>query len=170
MHHQTGSLQQKHISQTALIECAIFKTMFIKHNNDTYIIRLIRGEELINCLEVFAKAHKVAGGFFHGLGGAESAILGLYTLDDKQYMWKDFAGPLELVSINGNIALDHDGNVIVHCHSTISGPDMVASGGHVKRAIIAGTCELFLDLRTGPLERSHNEEIGLKLLTFNDDA
>jgi predicted DNA-binding protein with PD1-like motif len=144
--------------------------MNIKQSSDCVIIRLVRGEELITSLKVFAKTHSVSGGFFHGLGGADSARLAIYRYDtDDEYHDKQFAGPLEITSLNGNIALDESGEVMIHCHANIAGPDMVVSGGHVQEMIIGGTCEIILDTRTGDLQRQHDSEIGLKLLKLHDE-
>lgn len=141
--------------------------MFVNKNENSYVVRLARGEELVGCLSDFARQNDISGAFFHGLGGAESATLGIYILDsDNQYHYKDFAGPLEIVSLNGNIARDESGELMIHCHAAISGPDMNVSGGHVKSAIIAGTCEIFIDMRTGPLNRAYDADIGLKLLNL----
>lgn len=142
--------------------------MFVKSLEDGFLVRLVKGEELMTVLNTFAKAHEVSGGFFHGLGGAESATLGIYRLDmGKEYHWHDFGGPLEITSLNGNFARDESGEVMVHCHATISGPDMNVSGGHVKEMVILGTCEIFIDLRTGGLTRRMDDEIGLKLLDLS---
>lgn len=143
--------------------------MKILQNNDAFVVRLERGEELIQSIQSFAQETGVCGAFFHGLGGAEKATIGIYRIDtDKEYHFQDFAGPLELISINGNIALAN-GEVMVHCHATISGPDLVTYGGHVQSAVIAGTCELFIDTRTGSLNRTMDEAIGLKLLDIKND-
>ncbi len=139
--------------------------MKIKKLTDAYLIRLERGEELIASLIEFANSEQVKGGFLHGLGGAESASIGIYKIDtDKQYHFTDFEEELEVISLNGNIATDADDQVMVHCHATISGADLKTFGGHVKKMVIAGTCEIFVDTRTGPLSRVMDDSIGLKLL------
>ena len=143
--------------------------MFIKKlNSEALIVRLQRGEELITCLSTLAKSHDIRGGFLQGLGGADSATLAIYRYDsDDEYHDKYFAGPLEITSLNGNISRDEQGETMLHIHANISGPDMVVSGGHVKEMIVAGTCEIFIDLRTGDLARAYDNETGLKLLSFD---
>lgn len=147
----------------------IFITMKIRALNEAYLLRLERGEELIAALENFAINSSVDGGFFHGLGGAESAEIGLYTISgDKKYHFKKFSGDLEVVSLNGNIARDESGNVMVHCHATISGMDLKAYGGHVKNLVVGGTLELLIDLRPGAITRKLDDNIGLKLMNLDD--
>lgn len=143
--------------------------MKIKELENAFLVRLERGEELIASLRKFAKETGLHGGFFHGLGGASKATLGVYTLsEDKQYHFTGYEGDLEIISMNGNIALDEPGEVIVHCHAAISGTDLKAVGGHVKTMIVAGTAEIFVDTRTGTLSRKLDEDTGLTLLDLDD--
>ena len=139
--------------------------MKIRKLENAFLVRLERGDEVISSLTTLAEQENIEGAFLHGLGGAEKAVIGLYRIDtDKEYHYKEFSGELEIISMNGNIARDEDGNVMVHCHTTISGEDLAVSGGHAKELVVAGTCEIFLDTRTGTLKRVHDEDIGLKLL------
>ena len=144
--------------------------MKLKQLTDAYLLRLERGEEVISSLEAFANDNSIDGAFFHGLGGADQATLGIFRIDtDKQYHFTDYEGEMEIVSLNGNISRDSDGEVMVHCHSVISGLDLKASGGHVKSMRVAGTCEIFIDTRVDALTRTHDDDIGLKLLDFTQN-
>ena len=139
--------------------------MKIKHSSDSRLIRLERGEEVIKSLTEFTLDNQIAGAFFHGLGGASSASLGIYRLsEDKEYHFTDFEGDLEIISMNGNISTNEDGEIMIHCHSSISGNDLRAYGGHVKSLVVAGTCEIFVDVHMGALQRKLDQDIGLKLL------
>ena len=139
--------------------------MKIRDIENGFLVRLERGEDLIEQLTALANERDINGAFFHGLGGASLAEIGIYKLSvDKEYHYRVFEDDLEIISLNGNIARDESGEVMVHCHSTISGPDLAAYGGHVKRMVVAGTCEVFIDTRTGDLTRTLDEDIGLKLL------
>jgi predicted DNA-binding protein with PD1-like motif len=143
--------------------------MHIKKLDNAYLLRLDYGEELIASLIEFSEREEVEGGFFHGMGGATSAVLGIYLIEsEKRYHFNDFAGPLEILSVNGNIAMVGDERM-VHAHATISGPDLNVSGGHVKEIVVGGTCEIFVDLRTGTLNRRMDESVGLNLLMLDDD-
>ncbi len=136
---------------------------------DSYLLRLERGEDVIESLIEFARKNHIKGAMFHGLGGASHAAIGIYKLsEDREYHFTDFDGDLEIISMNGNISWSDD-EPVVHCHATISGPDLQAYGGHVKSMTVAGTCEILLDTRTGPLTRSLDEGIGLKLLDLDDE-
>lgn len=143
--------------------------MHILDRDQAFVVRLERGEEITESLKQLAHDRQLSGAFIHGLGGASSAELALYKLsEDKQYHPKNFSGDLEIISLNGNISRDENGEVIVHCHAVISGEDLVAYGGHVNSLVVAGTCELFIDLRANHLNRELDDGIGLKLLKSDD--
>lgn len=143
--------------------------MKIRKNEDVLVVRLERGEELLAQLHTLIANEHINGAFIHGLGGAERVSLGQYRIsDDKEYHFTELEGDLEVCSLNGNIAHDESGKPMIHIHATISDADLRAFGGHVKELIVAGTCELFIDLRTGTLRRSLDQDIGLKLLQLDD--
>lgn len=139
------------------------KTHFDGYN---WILRLDRGEKLIESLDKFAKEKDVKGGFLTGIGGASSAELGFYNLGTKEYSWQKINEPLEVTALQGNLAIK-DGEPIWHIHGTFSDEKMQAIGGHVKELEVSGTLELFLHvIIDGGLKRSHSDDIGLDLLNL----
>lgn len=138
--------------------------MKVRQQTSGYVVRLERGEEFRQSLLSFAEEFSVFGAFFYGLGGAESARLSIYRYDkDEQYHSHDFAGPLEIINVTGNFAMQGKHHIL-HAHATISGPDMNASGGHVEELVVGGTCELFVHRLDNVLERVTDTNTGLQLL------
>lgn len=129
-----------------------------------WILRLDRGELLIESLTAFAKEKDVKGGFISGLGAAQSAELSFYHLDKKEYSMKKFDGLMEITGLNGNLAWKNN-EPIWHIHATLADENLQAIGGHVKELKVGGTLELFLHvIIDGGLNRKHSEEAGLDLL------
>ncbi len=142
--------------------------MKVLKTGTSYVIRLLKGEEMITSLLEFAKAYNCESGFFHGLGGAMNASLGIYQIDtDNEYHFTDFSGPLEIVSLNGNISTGENGEITVHCHSVITGSDLHAYGGHVQRMEIAGTCEIYVQQVLPGLHRKFDDQTKLNLLDID---
>ena len=142
--------------------------MKIKKLDHGYLLRLELGEELKATLTAFANKEGIDGCFFHGLGGATSASLGIYRLDDDhEYHFMRFDGPREVISMNGDISVS-DGKRMVHCHATISGSDLKVFGGHVDEILVGATCEIFMDTRVGKIERKQSDNVGLHLLDLED--
>ncbi len=135
--------------------------------HDAYVVRFEKGEEVVSSLITFAKQHNIVGAFLYGLGGALSARLAMYLLDEQRYEYTDFTGPLEIASLTGNIARKADDSVHVHCHAVISSRDLAAHAGHLAEVVAGGTVEIFIDLRTQAMRRIEDQTVGLALLDLN---
>lgn len=71
---------------------------------NTFIIRLVKGEEIINSLTKLLKKEKIYAAHFSGIGAVQSATLGFYNLKKKKYLWKR-VGECEVASLTGNAVL-----------------------------------------------------------------
>jgi len=127
------------------------------------ILRLNRGNEIISGILDFCKKNNISTAWFTGLGAASKATLALYNLENKNYIRKEIAGPLEIVNIIGNIAIK-EREIIIHCHAIFSNAKMQTFAGHLEKAIVAGTCEIILRLLDVKLTRKHDPDTGLNLL------
>lgn len=138
--------------------------MTYKFDGFNWLVRLEKGELLVENLTKLVKQEKVSGAWISGVGGAQWAELGFYDLSTKQYRWKKLAQLLEITSLQGSVAWKGD-DPVLHIHGTFSDEDMQALGGHVKELEVAGTCEILLHRwYADRLERAEDPETGLKLL------
>jgi uncharacterized protein len=128
-----------------------------------WILRIVRGENIIASLTEFCTQHKIEGGFFYGIGAVEGTELAHYDVTQKQYSSKKFDQPLELVSLIGSIGKEE--KLIVHAHATLSDPQMQTLGGHLVEAKVSGTAEIYLTT-TPLLPKQHDSETGLKLFAL----
>ena len=136
--------------------------MKVRKTTTGYVLRLETGEEIIHALETFAQEHAVGMGAFTIIGAVSHVELGYYTLAEKQYHWKTFDGEFEIISGVGNIGI-LDGKPLIHLHSTFSGTDFAAFGGHVRSALVAASAEVMVVAGEGTLERKFDEASGLNL-------
>lgn len=137
--------------------------MTTKKTDKGYIIRLFKGEEMLSSLVSFCKERQIHSGIFHAIGAALSVEIGIYQLDKKEYIFRKFGEPLEIVGITGNVALLH-GEPYIHAHGVFSDREMKTVGGHVKEITVGATCEVYLTDYGIDAEREMDEEIGLNLL------
>lgn len=135
---------------------------YYKSGND-YVLVLDKGEELMESLTKFAQETKTPSAWLEGLGAALEAELGYYDLENKNYIWKTAAGPLEITGLHGNI-VQTDGQPRLHIHATLAGRDYQAVGGHVKRLTAGGTVEVLARPLDTRLTRRRDEPTGLDLL------
>ncbi|HSE61877.1 MAG TPA: PPC domain-containing DNA-binding protein [Candidatus Saccharimonadales bacterium] len=126
-------------------------------------IRLQKGERLSDFLADFSP-EEFPGAWVSGLGGVSEVTLGFYDLAAKEYRWKTFDGLREMTALQGNLAYDGTGKLMLHAHGTFADAQYISVGGHVKDFITAGTVELFLHRSYKPLNRKQDETVGLPLL------
>lgn len=127
------------------------------------LLVLKKGEELMHTLTAYAAEHDLKGGWVNIIGGAASVTLGYYNPETKEYQWKEFEEPLEIIGLQGNLSYV-DGVPFWHIHGTFSRDDYSVIGGHVKECLIGLTGEVFLTLHHTKLTRFFDQDIGLKLL------
>ncbi len=137
----------------------------MKHKiyGDVFVMRFFKGEEIIKEMTEFLYRNKISLASFSGIGAASSAVLGFYSLKDKKYSWKDFAGEYEIVSLTGNASL-LDGKPFVHAHAMICDSRHKCFGGHLREAVVGATAEIVLRPLKGEIKRKRDEETGLNLL------
>jgi len=136
-----------------------------KHN-DSYIIRLDKGEEIISTIKGYCKKNEIFGAWFSGLGAVSSAVLSFYDLKNKKFVTEKFSNDLELISLSGNIGIS-DKEIIVHAHALLSNEKMATFGGHLKSATVSATCEIKLDILDIDLKRKYDKESGLKIINID---
>ncbi len=138
--------------------------MIYKHDGYNWLVRLDKGDLLVENITKLVKDENIEGAWISGLGAAMWAELGYYDLAGKQYHWKKFDQLMEITGIQGNVAWA-DGQPVLHMHGTFSGKDFQTVGGHIKELAAGGTVEIFLHRWfDGKLNRVQDDQTGLKLL------
>ena len=66
---------------------------------------------------------------------------------------------MEITSLNGTIT-----ESAIHIHATLADKNFQTVGGHLKEAIVGGTCEIYLEQIKATLERKADAETGLNLI------
>ncbi len=127
-----------------------------------HLLRLERGEKIIETLTDYCRRRKIAAAAFEGLGTCRRAELGFFRTARKRYSVRLFRGDHEIVSLLGNISL-LDGKPFVHAHVVLSGPDFLARGGHLREAEVQATCEIMLRPLPGTIGRKFDPASGLNL-------
>lgn len=136
--------------------------------NNGYLVRLFRGEKIIEKLIDFSKIHNIKSGTINGIGGASSIELGYYSLETKSYLWKSFPQIHEVLSLSGNISIV-DEKPFIHIHVVISNSSFECFGGHLKEAEVGATLEVKISEFDFRIERRTDDEIGLKLLDLHEN-
>lgn len=139
--------------------------MEYKQFRNRYVIRMDNDAEITGVLKTFCKEKNITLGTISGLGSLKSATLGFFDPKTKEYKEKTFNEPLEMASLVGNIAVN-DGEPLLHLHTTIAGKDYKAYAGHMAKATVSLTAEIYIDVIKGKVEKTFDPETGLNRLNF----
>ena len=128
-----------------------------------FLVRLIKGEEVISSLSSFVEEQKIPGGFVFGLGAFKNATLGYFDSAKKEYVKNFFKEDMEFGSLTGSVSYV-EGKPFVHAHVVAGGPDAKAYFGHLFSATISATGEFFVIPSDTKVERKPDLQTGLNLL------
>lgn len=133
--------------------------------NDTIILRIDRGEEIIETVKTVAEKQHIRLASVSALGATDNFTVGVYDLDTKRYDSKTFTGPHEILSLVGTIT-EKDGAFYQHLHLCAGNKNCEAVGGHLNRAVVSVTCEMVIRVLPGAVDRRPEPETGVNLLHF----
>jgi uncharacterized protein len=126
------------------------------------LVVLEPGDELHPCVLAAAAEHGIEGGALTAIGAVDELELGFFCLPDNVYTRRVIHDELEVVSLNGNLAM-HDGKPFLHAHGVFTARDFSAVGGHVFRAKVSITLECVI-MATARMTRVPNPAFGLTKL------
>jgi len=133
--------------------------------SEVLVIKLEKGEDVLETLNTIVEKENIEAGFFTGIGALNKVKMGIFI--EGKYEEIVIEDELEIVSLLGNVSLK-DGKPFVHAHIIVSKRDGSAFGGHLlPGSIISVTCEVFLIKLKKPIKRGFDEEIKLYLLELD---
>jgi uncharacterized protein len=121
------------------------------------------GDRVIQTLEQHARRSGIRAARFIALGAFQNAVLAYFDVKEKKYLEIEVDEQVEVTSLVGDIGI-HDGEPVVHAHCVLGRRDGTAVTGHLVRAEVRPTLELFLTVYDAELPRSLDEETGLPLI------
>jgi hypothetical protein len=140
--------------------------MEYKKFGNKFIVRMDKGEEIVETLKEFCKKNEIKLGSIQGLGAVNKATIGLFETATKEYHSTELTGDHEITSLLGNIST-MDGEVYLHLHINLADHEYKTYGGHLNSAVIGATGEFIIDVIEGTVDRAFNQEIGLNLYKFD---
>ena len=127
-------------------------------------VRMDKGDEIISGLLDVCSKEGIKSAIFSGIGGCSEAEIQTFIPETGSFETRTLTGMLELVSLNGNITTDDEGNSYHHTHAVFSykdnGEHQVA-GGHLKSLTVLYTAEIELrPVIDGVIGRMKDSETG----------
>jgi predicted DNA-binding protein with PD1-like motif len=139
--------------------------MNYKRFNNTVMVRIDKGEEIISKVMEICEKENIKLANINALGAVDEIVIGLFDTVEKKYYSEKFNGDFEIVSLTGSITT-MNGKLYNHLHISVGDRAYNVRGGHLNSAVVSATCELFIHIIDGVVEREFNEEVGLNLLSF----
>ncbi len=136
--------------------------MQYKRFDSTYMLRIDRGEEIMECLTRLCAGEGIRLARVSAIGAVDSAALGVYDLEAQAYRREDLAGFMEIASLSGSVTF-MDGKPYLHLHAVLAGQDHAVHGGHVLSLRVGATCEMFVTVMDGEVGRRRDEGLGINL-------
>ena len=81
--------------------------------DDTYVIRMDRGEEIVSKLTEFCEKERVKLASVNALGASDHVVVGLYDVGTREYHQAVFDEPMEITSLHGNVSTK-DGKLLLY--------------------------------------------------------
>ncbi len=132
---------------------------------DTILVRIDKGEELLEEVKKVALAENVKLAEVSALGAINDLTVGVFNTLEKKYYANHFEGPYEITSLTGTIST-MNGEYYAHLHMSAGNDKGEVFGGHLNRAVISATCEMVIRVIDGTVDRRFSEEVGLNLFEF----
>jgi predicted DNA-binding protein with PD1-like motif len=137
--------------------------MEYKQFGNKVIVRIDKGEEVIDSLKTICKELNITLGTITGIGATNKITIGLLNTLTKKYQSNEFTGDHEITSLNGNITTMNN-DIYLHIHVTICTIEHKALSGHLASAVVSVTFEGVIDIIEGKVPREFNDAVGVNLL------
>jgi uncharacterized protein len=134
-----------------------------KRFGERYIVRLERGESVVESLTTFLADEGIDFANLSAAGAVQWVRLAYWNADTRRYEEREFDEQLEVVSFQGNSSLK-DGKPFLHLHAVFARRDFSTLGGHLREARVHPTLEVWLSAEDVPVRRAHDAASGLDLL------
>lgn len=139
--------------------------MDYKRFGDKIMVRVDRGEEILESLTRVCEREEIRAGAIYGIGASDELEIGLYNPEEKKYYSKGLKGDFEIAPLSGNVSRK-EGQIYLHCHINVCDKEFNSFGGHFSRGVVSGTFEATIFVMDGEFGREIDENIGLNLIRF----
>jgi len=130
----------------------------------THMLVLRTGDDALKAITDFAGQKSIEGGTFSAIGAFETSTIAYWNRDTKEYEPIEVSEQVEVLTMTGNVAMAGNDRRL-HAHVILGRRDGSTIGGHLMKATVHPTLEVFIADLGMRLMRSRDEATGLWLLT-----
>lgn len=139
--------------------------MEYKRFDKDIVVRINKGEEILEKIKEVAIRENIKLATVRALGATNEFTVGVFKTEEKKYYSNSFQGDFEIVSLTGSINTMND-EFYTHIHMSAGDEKGNVFGGHLNKAIVSATCEMFIHVIEGKVDRELSKDIGLNLFKF----
>jgi hypothetical protein len=130
----------------------------------TYVVVLDVGDEVMACLQSLAEAEGLAAAQITAIGAFESAVVGFWDWQVRDYERYPVKEQTEVLSLLGDISVDRAGEPKLHLHAVLARRNAATLGGHLLEGRVRPTLEAVITESPAHLRRLHDPEVGLAVI------
>ena len=127
-----------------------------------YLVRLERGEDIVEKLTVLTTEHDIPCGIVSGIGAVKNVELGYFDTIAGIYRRRSIPDTVELVNLAGNISY-LDSRPFVHVHAVVADSEQKLLGGHLFKGAVAVTAEVYIQVIDTRLDRARDNQTGYNI-------
>lgn len=131
-----------------------------------YAVVLATGDEVAGELGRFVRERKIDAGALTAIGAFQSAVLGYFDWETKQYQRIPVSEQVEVLSLIGDVAVS-DGKPTLHMHAVLGKRDGSTVGGHLLEGHVRPTLEITLTEPPASLRKRKDPKTGLALIDLD---
>ena len=106
---------------------------------NTIVVRLNRGEEILTELKKICEAENVKLARLYALGATDHFVVGAYSVEEQKYYKNEFNGTFEITNLTGNITT-MNGEYYAHLHITCADEESKCFVGVHYHEAVGVTC------------------------------
>ena len=139
--------------------------MEYKRFDKDIVVRIDKGEEILEKIKEVVIRENIKLATVTALGATNEFTVGVFKTEEKKYYSNSFQGDFEIVSLTGSINTMND-EFYTHIHMSAGDEKGNVFGGHLNKATVSATCEMFIHVIEGKVDRELSQDIGLNLFKF----
>jgi predicted DNA-binding protein with PD1-like motif len=140
------------------------KLLYEEDGQRVFAVVLAAGEEVLASLGDFVGRHRIGAAQLTAVGAFSDVVLKYFDWETKQYRHIPVDEQVEVASLIGDVALDPEGNPVLHIHVVVGRRDGSAKAGHLGQAHVRPTLEVIINESPAYLQKSVDPSTGLPLI------
>ena len=138
--------------------------MQYRKDGDMILVRIDKGEEILEKILDICRIENIYGAVFSGIGACGQAVTSSYIPEKNDFTDHAAEGLLELVSLIGNISYE-DNQPVEHTHASFSYLDETGTqkilAGHLKKAVVSYTAEIAIQITKFMIKKKKDNKTGI---------